>query len=108
QQLQQVFTGYTLFTEGNVKHFRKLSFQHTIDVFRFLLFHQLDAVFRLLLSSTSTVLTGRVVFLLKCFAVSFDWFPELTGNFCFWTCISSHCNLSLNYTLLRFGGRHPL
>src|SRR5690606_8019367 len=70
--------------------------------------HQLKPVFRLFFSSTSPVHTWRVVLLLKRFAVSFNRFPELTGNFCFWTCISSHCKLSLNYTLLRFGGRHPL
>src|SRR5690606_38854376 len=108
KQLKQVFPRNTLFSKGCFKHIGKLALQYPVDVFGFLFFQQLNGIFRLFFSPAPTVHAGRVVLFLQCFAVSLYRFPELSGYFCFWTCISSHGIFPLYYTLLRFGGLQPL
>src|SRR4051812_15522090 len=70
EKLQKNFTSYAFLTDSSVECVRKLTFQNAIDVLSFLFFSQLNSIFRLLAFLGFTVLTGRIVFLLKSFALT--------------------------------------
>src|SRR5690606_7913806 len=75
QQPDQVFTGSTFQARRLYISVTELLFQYTVSVFGFLLFFQLDSVFRSGFTLTRwSMLTRRIAVLLQVLARSENWF----------------------------------
>lgn len=67
-----------------------MTLEHTVGVFCFLLFTELDAVFRCFAAFVCSVLARGEVAFLENFIGAEYWFAEAAGDFGLGTCISCH------------------
>jgi len=92
EQLQQVLTGDTAQTSRSFVSPVELFFLHTVNRLSLLFFEQLRTVFGYFLAFTGkSVLSRGIVLLLKRLIRPENCLAELSGDFCFWSYISSHC-----------------
>jgi hypothetical protein len=91
KQLEKHLACYTVAAGSTLESFTELTFQHPVGVLGFLLFRQLlSVVGSLLLLTSQSVLSGRILPALKSFIETKNWFAECTGFFGSWTSITSH------------------
>ena len=91
EELEKDFTGDTFETRSLSEEVAELFFQYAVGVFSFLLFAELDAVFRSFAALVLTMLAGGEVTTLKNLVFAKDGLAELAGYFGLGTCIS--CNI---------------
>ena len=90
EQLKQYFTFHTFCTGSFLKQVSKLSFQHTIRVFGFLLFTKLNAILGNFSSLVDAVLSRGIVLFRKNFIGAKNSFAKFTSDFGSRSGISCH------------------